>query len=258
MPSKETHSTERSCQVRASALLALASAFITAALPFAVYVRETFAKHREIEVAKAEQAFKERSAYLDRAIDPARPAALRQQVLRFLVQTSDDDRLRKWADDEQKRVDSEVEALKTLAAQQKEQIDQKDKEIAKAKAAFAQAHMQDKKALADTREKLELLELAKQKLEGEYAQAAQRLKGAGTTAPPHSAGMLETVAFPGSVFCLPASVRPHGVCDYGPVSRLVWDVSFGKWVATWVSNAASCECDLTPQGLDLLCSIRAK
>lgn len=75
----------------------------------------SIAKSKEIVIAERAQEFTMRTQLLDRAIDVARPLQDRQQVLRFLVAVITDERMRSWAEDELRRVEKELTAVKDLA-----------------------------------------------------------------------------------------------------------------------------------------------
>ncbi len=161
-------------QVSASRYIALASALITVALPLAVFLRETFAKDRELAVSRAEQEFKIRSAYLDRALDPARPAALRQGVLRFLVGTSDDPQLKAWAQKELALVEPEANELKGDLVKFRRLFDEKDERVQSLIDAWRNAG--DSKAAAAKAE-INALNRSKAELESRIARTTERLTG---------------------------------------------------------------------------------
>lgn len=168
-------------EMTASRWIALASAGMVVALPGATFVREHFAKKRELTVARAQQEFTIRSAYLGLAVDPARPPALRQGVLRFLVQTSDDERLRTWAEAELKIVGPEADGLRAELAKLRSAMEERDKRLASVTAALdreRQKSTKDAKMIADAQAEQAALAKSVANLEGRIAKTSDSLFGA--------------------------------------------------------------------------------
>jgi hypothetical protein len=101
-----------------------------AILPIATAVQERYRTERELALKASEQRqaaelaaarFREeiRSQYLDRMKNDAE----RQRVIRFIVATATEDSLRKWAQEEKKIVDDEVDKLKKDLVEVKEKVD---------------------------------------------------------------------------------------------------------------------------------------
>lgn len=166
-------------QVSASRSLAIASAIVGLMLPVSQCVRETFAERRELAVSRAEQEFEVRSAYLDRAVDPARPAALRLGVLRFLVQTSDDEKLKKWAQDEIALVEPEANQLKARLENLRGALDAREKRIEDVIMEMSSKPPRDRdpKAIAAAEAEINALHRSKMDLESKFAKTIAQLKG---------------------------------------------------------------------------------
>lgn len=174
-------------QGKAAKWIALAATCITVALPAATWVRECGAKDRELTVAKAEQQFQMRSAYLDRALDPARPAELREAVLRFLRDTSEDKPLRDWAESELNRVNGEVRDLKAGLSELQDQLQKQQQRTIKLIADLKRQDDQQKlnaQALAEARTKITELEASRVELQSKIAGKSELLTGSRPAPPP--------------------------------------------------------------------------
>jgi hypothetical protein len=94
------------------------SGYIALAVPITVAISnlaklclEWLKQNHEIKTSRIEQSHKITTQYLDRALDPSVPLAIRHQLLRFLATPDNSgDRLQCWAEREMKRVGPIVEA----------------------------------------------------------------------------------------------------------------------------------------------------
>lgn len=163
-----------------TAWIAIVSTAIGAALPLATFVRESQAKKRELAVAEAQQQFAFRSAYLDRALDPAKPPELRQGVFRFLVATTADEPMKKWAMSELANVTEDVNRIRAERDDALSKAAASGKDLAAKTEALAReqrARKVDASAIAAAQREIAELRRAKAELEAKAAKAEQRLTG---------------------------------------------------------------------------------
>lgn len=165
--------------------LTVALALIAASVPVATGVHDCQSRKSQVELARIEEDFKIKTAYLDRATD-SRPAEMRQVVLRFLLATTKDEEVKGWANDELKRVDAQradTEKLERLKAEVAGTAAARDRARANARAAKAgeeTAHA--KAALAEAEKRLSALEHERDELKAKAASAAVTLAPASATA----------------------------------------------------------------------------
>lgn len=104
-----------------SAWIPLAITFLGAMVPVSTAIHGFLAKEKELELAVSKQTHDIRLAYLDRAIDPSKGLAYREQVLRFLAATTlESDPVKGWAKTELGAVAVDLNKVEDLNKQVRE------------------------------------------------------------------------------------------------------------------------------------------
>lgn len=116
--------------------LAGLSALIAASLPIATFVHGWIQKDKELALEREKQVENVRTAYLDRLKD----GDSRERVLRLIIATAEDPRMRVWAEEELKRVEAAQKALE-------EEIRARSQTAADSCDPAAYAHIADLEAL---------------------------------------------------------------------------------------------------------------
>jgi len=92
---------------RKGAIVTTLTAIIAAVLPVTTAVQAHYQKEREIALQESKQAHEIRTSYLDRMDKPG--AKLR--TLRFVLATTTDPALKAWAEEEEKRIQAELDEI---------------------------------------------------------------------------------------------------------------------------------------------------
>lgn len=151
--------------------LAIALALIAASAPITTHFYTSASKDKELALAREEQKstaesdareqeFKMRTSFLDGAVDPARNAADRQLVLRFLARTTRDAPLREWAESELRGVESELKHASEQIAVLEDEIRKSDENARALREQLSQQSKSGKQANAELQARLEAAERA--------------------------------------------------------------------------------------------------
>ena len=240
--------------------LTVLTAIIGVSAPITAAVYTSASKDKELAVAEREHEYKTlleqrqqdynmRMGFLDRAVDPARPPKDRQVVLRFLAKVSTDTAMREWATSELRDVEAELDAANKRIKELEQKAADRDADVSRLNGQLAKVQgmlpsAEEKKQIAELKEKLRVAESKRQETTAELGAARTVIKPSSSAAAWAAAPVLQKLAleFDPSRSCL-FSFSALGSSQASCLKSLPLDaVTFTKGYAMWKASGRECSC----------------